>query len=353
MTGTNYDALKREAEALARQLADPSLSSQPTELAKAAKRQKQVEEQLALHEAATDHRAHIGELEKLTVTESDETLLKMAHDELAERKIALRETEAALDRLQHPADPSLEKNAIVEIRAGAGGDEASLFARDLYGMYQKYAEARGWKVELLSTSRSDAGGFKEVIFSVSGEGAYGALRFEGGAHRVQRIPVTESGGRIHTSTATVAVLPEAEEQEVEISPEEIRVDVFRSSGPGGQSVNTTDSAVRITHLPTGLVVSCQDEKSQHKNRAKAMAILRARLRAKQQDEAATARGDTRRKQVGTGDRSEKIRTYNFPQDRLTDHRIGYSRHGLEKVLAGDLQPVIDALQEAASSSDAE
>jgi len=242
-----------------------------------------------------------------------------------------------------PKDPNDEKNVIVEIRAGAGGDEAGLFAADLYRMYTRYAESKSWKTQILSSNESGIGGFKEVIFQVAGKGAYSRLKYESGVHRVQRVPDTESSGRIHTSTATVAVLPEMEEVEVEIDPNEIRMDIFRSSGPGGQSVNTTDSAVRLTHLPTGLVVSCQDEKSQLQNRIKAMSILRAKLYDMEQQRLMTELGEARRSQVGTGDRSEKIRTYNFPQTRITDHRIGYTSYQLTSVLDGDLDEFIENL----------
>ena len=242
-----------------------------------------------------------------------------------------------------PKDPNDDKNVIVEIRGGAGGDEAALFASDLLRMYSMYAEAKHWKVEMLSASPTDIGGYKEVSFAINGSGAYSRLKFESGVHRVQRIPATESGGRIHTSTVTVAVLPEVEEVEVEINPNDLRIDVFRAGGPGGQCVNTTDSAVRITHIPTGVVVSCQDEKSQHKNKDKAMKILRSRVYdifLQQQNDAISAQ---RKSQVGTGDRSERIRTYNYPQGRVTDHRIGLTLHRLESVLNGDLDEIIDAL----------
>ena len=240
-------------------------------------------------------------------------------------------------------DPDAARNGVVEIRAGTGGLEASLFAADLYRMYTRYAAARGWAVELLSSSASEAGGFKEVVFGVSGEGVYRQLQFERGVHRVQRVPATEAAGRIHTSTATVAVMPEADEVDVAINPQDLKIDVFRSSGAGGQSVNTTDSAVRITHLPTGLVVSCQDERSQLKNKMKGMKILRTRLLdlARQQQAARTAQD--RRSQIGTGDRSEKIRTYNFPDRRITDHRIGFTTHRLMEALDGDLKELVDAL----------
>ena len=242
-----------------------------------------------------------------------------------------------------PKDPNDEKNVIVEIRAGAGGNEAGLFAADLYRMYLRYAESQRWKTQLLSSNASGIGGFKEVIFLINGKGAYSKLKYESGVHRVQRVPETESSGRIHTSTATVAVLAEMEEVEVEISPDELRIDIFRSSGPGGQSVNTTDSAVRMTHLPTGIVVSCQDEKSQLQNRIKALSILRAKLYDLEQQRLLSEQGAARRSQVGTGERSEKIRTYNFPQNRVTDHRIGYTSYQLESVLDGELDEFIEAL----------
>ena len=242
-----------------------------------------------------------------------------------------------------PSDPTDSKNVIVEIRAGTGGDEAGLFAADLYRMYSRWAEAQRYKVDVLSHNETGIGGFKEVIFSVRGQGAFSRLKHESGVHRVQRVPTTESQGRIHTSTATVAVLPEMSEVEVEISPNDIRIDVFRAGGPGGQSVNTTNSAVRLTHLPTGLVVSCQDEKSQLQNRARALQILRARLYAMELDRQVEAQSEARRSQVGSGERSEKVRTYNFPQNRVTDHRVGLTLHRLDSVLEGDLDELIEAL----------
>lgn len=242
-----------------------------------------------------------------------------------------------------PADPNDTKDVIFEIRAGAGGEEAGLFAGELYRMYSRYAENRKWRSDVLSASLSDLGGFKEIIFEVKGKGAYSRLKYESGVHRVQRIPVTESGGRIHTSTVTVAVLPEAEEVEVEIDSNDLRIDIFRSSGPGGQSVNTTDSAVRITHLPTGMVVSCQEERSQLQNRERAMRILRARLYEKLLREQQTKVAKERKSQIGTGDRSEKIRTYNFPQNRITDHRVGLTLHNLESVMEGNIEELIETM----------
>lgn len=273
-------------------------------------------------------------------------LVKLELDELAERKERL---EASIQVLLLPKDPNDDKNVIVEIRGAAGGDEAALFAGDLYRMYSRYADAQGWRTEVLDSSPSDLGGFKEIVFMISGSGAYSKLKFESGAHRVQRIPTTESGGRIHTSTSTVAVMPEAEEIEVEINENEIRIDTFCSSGPGGQSVNTTKSAVRITHLPTGIVVSCQDGKSQNSNKDKAMQVLRARIYDKLKQEEDAKYAGERKSKVGTGDRSERIRTYNFPQSRITDHRIGLTLHKLDQVLNGDLDEIIAALTLEAQS----
>lgn len=267
-------------------------------------------------------------------------MVKLEIEELSERKDELEEQ---IRILLLPKDPNDSKNVIVEIRGAAGGDEAALFAGDLYRMYSRYAETKGWKTEIIDANENDLGGFKEVIFTVNGNGAFSKLKYESGAHRVQRIPTTESGGRIHTSTSTVAILPEAEEVEVDIQDNDVRVDLFCSSGPGGQSVNTTQSAVRLTHLPTGIVVSCQDEKSQHKNKDKAMKVLRARILDKMQKEEQEKYAGERKSKVGTGDRSERIRTYNFPQSRITDHRIGLTLHKLDQVLGGDMDEVIDAL----------
>ena len=276
----------------------------------------------------------------------DEEMRAMAREEIERLSSQSTDLEANLRLRLVPRDPNDDRNVIVEVRAGAGGEEASLFAADLYRMYARYAERRRWKVEVMSTSESEAGGLKEVIAEVRGDAAYSRLKFESGVHRVQRVPSTEAQGRIHTSTATVSVLPEADEVELQIDEKDLRIDVYRSSGPGGQSVNTTDSAVRITHLPTGMMVAIQDEKSQHKNRAKALSVLRARLLEAEQARQAAERGDERRSQVGSGERSEKIRTYNFPDDRITDHRIGLTVHNLPGLLEGDLDRVIEPLIEA-------
>lgn len=280
---------------------------------------------------------------ELMAEEFEPELREMAGLEAQELSARLTDLEKRLMVMLLPRDPNDDKNVIVEIRAGTGGEEAALFAADLFRMYSRYAERQGWKSELLSTNFTDIGGVKEVIVTIEGKGAYSRLKFESGVHRVQRVPATESGGRIHTSAATVAVLAEAEDVEVDISPADLRIDVFCSTGPGGQSVNTTQSAVRITHLPTGIVVSCQDEKSQHKNKDKGMRVLRARLKARAEEEKRASMDSTRRSMVGSGDRSERIRTYNFPQNRITDHRIGLTTHRLEEVLQGALDEILDAL----------
>ncbi len=286
---------------------------------------------------------NMEEAKEILEASSEKELKDMAEAELLDGRAQIEQIEQEMKVLLLPKDQNDEKNVIMEIRGGAGGDEAALFAGDLFRMYSMFAESMHWKVEILSANETDIGGFKEVSFAVNGQGAYSKLKFESGVHRVQRIPSTESGGRIHTSTVTVAVLPEVEEVEVDINPNDLRIDVFRAGGPGGQCVNTTDSAVRITHLPTGIVVSCQDEKSQLKNKDKAMKILRSRVYDQALQEQNAEISKERKSQVGTGDRSERIRTYNYPQGRVTDHRIGLTLHRLEAVLNGDLNEIIDAL----------
>lgn len=287
--------------------------------------------------------ANYNAAKTLLYEESDPELREMAEEERDELVLRLEEHERELKILLLPKDPNDSKNTIVEIRAGTGGDEAALFVADLFKCYSRFAELMGWKVEVLNTHETGIGGFKEISFKIAGDNVYSQLKFEGGVHRVQRVPETETQGRVHTSAVTVAVLPEAEEVELHISPADLQIDVYRSSGPGGQSVNTTDSAVRITHKPTGTVVTCQDEKSQHKNKAKAMLILRSRILAEMEDEEADKRSADRKSQVGSGDRSERIRTYNFPQNRLSDHRIGLTLYRLEQIMHGELHEVVSAL----------
>ena len=296
--------------------------------------------------AIRDYRAALSEAADLQALQEgdDAEMAELAALELAEIEEKLPATEAALEILLLPKDSADELNVIVEVRAGTGGDEAALFAGDLFRMYTRYADIVGWKSEIISQSEGEVGGYKEIVTAIRGKGVFARLKFESGVHRVQRVPETESGGRIHTSAATVAVLPEPEEVDVKVDEKDLRIDVFRASGPGGQSVNTTDSAVRITHLPTGITVSQQDEKSQHKNRAKAMQVLRARLFEAERERADSERAADRKSQVGSGDRSERIRTYNFPQGRVTDHRINLTLHKLEKILAGDgLDEMVEAL----------
>jgi len=312
-------------------------------LKKYSKERAGLEEVVTTYEEYRTVEGDIAAAREMIEGSDDREVREFARSELRDLEAREEELDEKLRRLLVPKDPNDEKNTIVEIRAGTGGEEAALFAGDLFRMYDHYAEHRGWKVDIMNTNPTGSGGFKEIIFMVIGDHVYSRMKYESGVHRVQRVPVTESQGRIHTSAATVAVLPEADEVDIDINQNDLEIDVFRSSGPGGQSVNTTDSAVRITHKPTGLVVTCQDEKSQHKNKAKALKVLRARLLEQAQAEQAAEMAEQRKAQVSTGDRSAKIRTYNFPQSRVTDHRIGYTTHAIDQVMNGQLDELIDAL----------
>ncbi len=337
------EELSRRYGQLDVELSRPEVHSDPEKLKKVAKERADLDDIMRAYRALTDVTAEIDELESMLSDEQDPELAELAREDLPALKEKKLQVEKELNLLLLPKDPNDSRNTFLEIRAGTGGEEAALFAADLFRAYGRYAELRGWKVEVMSTSIAAAGGVKEVIALIHGHGAYSRLKYESGVHRVQRVPVTESQGRIHTSAVTVAVLPEAEDVEVNIDPKDLKVDVFRSSGPGGQSVNTTDSAVRITHLPTNIVVSCQDEKSQHKNKAKAMKILKARLLDRMEEERNSEISRERKSQVGSGDRSERIRTYNFPQNRVSDHRIGLTLYKLEDVMEGKLDDIIDPL----------
>ncbi|MGI6680451.1 MAG: peptide chain release factor 1 [Bdellovibrionota bacterium] len=338
---SKLDEVEQRYEELSRQLSDMEVVQNRSLFEKLSKEYKAQEKVVLVYRDYKKVLSDVQSSKDIIYQGEDADLVALAKEELKELEEKLPVLEQELQILLLPKDPNDDKNVILEIRAGAGGDEASIFAGDLFRMYSRYAETLGWKIDLMSASEGSTGGYKEVIAMIAGEGAYSKLKYESGVHRVQRVPTTESQGRVHTSTCTVAVLPEAEEVDVEINEKDLRIDVYRASGPGGQCVNTTDSAVRITHIPTGIVVAMQDEKSQFKNKDKAMRILRARLLEQKEQEMANERSEDRKSQVGTGDRSEKIRTYNYPQSRVTDHRIGYSIHNLDALMEGDVDLMLD------------
>ncbi|MFP4266556.1 MAG: peptide chain release factor 1 [Spirochaetaceae bacterium] len=340
----SIDARYREVE---RQIADPEVMKDMSRYRELMQEYSQLHETIEEYEHYKQISQEVEDAEAMLEEEQDAEMRSMAKAEVEDLEEKKSRSEEKLRQLLIPRDPLDGKNIIVEIRAGTGGEEAGLFAADLYRMYARYAESKKWKLEVMESNETGIGGFKEIVFSISGKNVYEHLRYESGVHRVQRVPTTESGGRIHTSAVTVAVLPEAEETDVEIKNEDLKIDVFRSSGPGGQSVNTTDSAVRITHLPTNTVVTCQDEKSQHKNKAKALRVLRSRLYEVEHERQRQERDESRKSQIGSGDRSERIRTYNFPQNRVTDHRINLTSHKLEQILQGDLDEIIEQLKYSA------
>lgn len=339
-----YNNLKSELTELERQFNEPGVASDPEVMRDLGKRYSDVKELVSELDSLKKMRKDISENQKLLDEEEDSDLKKMLEDDVVKLTETAESLEGKIKRKLVPPDPNDSRNAILEMRAGAGGDEASLFVADLFRAYSLYAQNRDWKIEILNHHRSEVGGYKEIIAFISGRNIYKFLKNESGVHRVQRIPSTEKNGRIHTSTITVAVMPEAEITEVNISPSDIRIDTFRSSGPGGQSVNKTDSAIRITHIPTGIIVSCQDQKSQHKNKDKAMKVLSARLLAFEEEKKRKEREDLRSSQVGTGERSEKIRTYNFPQNRVTDHRLKKSWHNLDKIMEGEISEIIESFE---------
>ena len=340
------EELEKEYEDLNQQLSNPKVIADQEKFQKLAKRHSEIAKIVQLYHKYIEIEKQIEENSQLKKGENNSEMTEMIEEEINSLTRQREKIKEELNELLYPEDPRNKKDIIVEIRAGAGGEEAALFVSDLFRMYSRFAERNHWKVEIINSNTTEIGGIKEITFGISGKNVFGTLKQESGVHRVQRIPVTESGGRIHTSTITVAILPEAEEVEMEINSNDIKIDRFRSTGPGGQSVNTTDSAVRVTHLPTGIVVTCQDEKSQHKNKDKALKVLRARLFDNLQREQNQKIDKQRKKQVGTGDRSERIRTYNFPQNRVTDHRINKNFHNLEEMLDGNLDDIVASFKES-------
>lgn len=347
-----YEKVKEKFAQLEKSLLDPALASDPQAMVKVSREHAGLRKAVSLISDWEKLQAEIASYQEVLAGEEDPELKELAEKELPEAMEKSAQLVEAIEEEVNPSSPNDKKAAIIEIRAGTGGDEAALFAGDLFRMYARFCERRGWKLELISSSVIGLGGYKEIIFTAKGDGAYGLLKYEAGTHRVQRVPETEKQGRIHTSTATVVVLPEAEEVDIEIKPQDIRIDTFCSSGPGGQSVNTTYSAIRVLHIPTGIIVSCQDQKSQHQNKEKALQVLRSRLLAKQEEERLAQESSARKSQVGAGDRADKVRTYNFPQDRVTDHRINASWHSLPRIMDGDISEMVEALKKAGRQSHA-